>query len=76
MALLAATNRRTAARLLWTALADAPADPRSASPTSPPPTSGRSRSGWRPGLELHQEGYLGLRGMKPPSPYVHHGALL
>ena len=27
-------------------------------------------------LELHQEGYLGLRGMKPPAPYVHNGALL
>ena len=27
-------------------------------------------------LELHQEGYLGLRGMKPPAPYLHHGALL
>ena len=27
-------------------------------------------------LELHQEGYLGLRGMKPPAPYVHSGALL
>ena len=27
-------------------------------------------------LDLHQEGYLGLRGMKPPAPYVHNGALL
>ena len=27
-------------------------------------------------LELHQEGFLGLRGMKPPAPYVHNGALL
>ena len=28
------------------------------------------------GLRLGQEGYLGLRGMKPPAPYVHNGALL
>ena len=27
-------------------------------------------------LDLHQSGYLALRGMKPPSPYVHHGTLL
>ena len=27
-------------------------------------------------LELHQEGYLGLRAMAPPSPYLHNGALL
>ena len=27
-------------------------------------------------LDLHQEGYLGLRGMRPPAPYLHHGSLL
>jgi hypothetical protein len=27
-------------------------------------------------LELQQEGFLGLRGMTPPTPYVHNGALL
>ena len=27
-------------------------------------------------LDLHTSGYLALRGMKPPSPYVHNGALL
>ena len=27
-------------------------------------------------LELGTHGYLGLRGMAPPAPYVHHGALL
>ena len=27
-------------------------------------------------LELHQEGYLALRGMRPPTPYLHNGALL
>ena len=63
------------ARLLWAALADA-GDEAVASATSPPPTSGRSTSGWRARLELHTEGYLGLRGMKPPAPYLHNGALL
>ena len=68
-------NRRTATRLLWAALADGP-EQVDASTTSPAPTSGRSTSGFAARLELHQEGYLGLRGMKPPAPYVHNGALL
>lgn len=74
VALLAASNRRTATRLLWAALAEAPAE-----------TSIRHVTdvnqwvldvGFAARLELHQEGYLALRGMKPPAPYVHHGALL
>src|SRR4051794_3551423 len=72
--LLAATDRRTAARLLWAALADAPG----------PTTIGHVTAanawavdvGMTARLELHQEGYLGLRGMKPPAPYLHQGALL
>ena len=74
--LLAATNRRTAARLLWTALADAPAD----RPVTLPHVTGANQWAIQVGmaarLELHQEGYLGLRGLKPPAPYIHHGALL
>jgi hypothetical protein len=27
-------------------------------------------------LSVHTSGYLCLRGMKPPAPYVHHGSLL
>jgi hypothetical protein len=27
-------------------------------------------------LSVHQGGYLCLRGMKPPTPYLHHGSLL
>ena len=27
-------------------------------------------------LEVHQSGYLALRHMRPPSPYLHHGSLL
>ena len=63
------------ARLLWEALAvGAGADRRSG--TSPPPTSGRSTSGWPPASSSHQEGYLALRNMQPPAPYLHHGTFL
>jgi ribosomal protein S18 acetylase RimI-like enzyme len=74
--LLAATNRRTAARLLWTALADTPPE---TSVTVGHITAANQWAiavGMAARLELHQEGYLALRGMKPPAPYVHHGALL
>ena len=27
-------------------------------------------------LSVHTSGYLCLRGMRPPAPYVHHGSLL
>ncbi len=27
-------------------------------------------------LDLHTDGYLGLRGLAPPAPYLHHGSLL
>jgi GNAT superfamily N-acetyltransferase len=74
LALLAASNRRTAARLLWAVLADAPGEV-----LVPHVTAANHWAvdvGMAARLELHQDGYLGLRGMKPPAPYVHHGALL
>ena len=74
VALLAASNRRSAARLLWAALAEGPQE------TDLPHITGANQwaldVGFAARLELRQSGYLGLRGMKPPSPYVHHGALL
>jgi GNAT superfamily N-acetyltransferase len=74
LALLAASNRRTATRLLWAALADGPEQ------TSIAHVTGANQwvldVGFAARLDLHQEGYLGLRGMKPPAPYVHNGALL
>lgn len=73
-ALLAASNRRTAARLLWAVLADGPAE------TTIGHVTGANQwvldVGFAARLELHQEGYLGVRGMQPPTPYVHNGALL
>jgi GNAT superfamily N-acetyltransferase len=74
LALLAATNRRTAERLLWAALADGPAEVTVSHVT--PANQWVLDVGFDARLELHQEGYLGLRGMKPPMPYVHNGALL
>lgn len=74
--LLAATTRRTASDLMWESLA-----------SSPPGTGLSVRHitaanewaidvGMTARLALHQSGYLCLRGMKPPSPYLHHGSLL
>jgi GNAT superfamily N-acetyltransferase len=72
--LLAATNRRTAARLLWAVLADAEGDVLLPHVTAANPWVIQIGTAAR--LALHQGGYLGVRGMKPPSPYVHNGALL
>ena len=74
VALLAATNRRTAGRLLWAALADAPEQTTISHVTAA--NQWVLDIGLAARLELHQDGYLGLRGMKPPAPYVHNGALL
>jgi GNAT superfamily N-acetyltransferase len=74
LALLAASNRRTATRLLWAALAEGPAETTVSHVT--PANQWVLDVGMAARLELHQEGYLALRGMKPPSPYVHNGALL
>lgn len=72
--LLAATNRRTAARLLWTALADGPVEQTVRHLTAA--NEWAIDVGIEARLELHTSGYLALRGMKPPVPYVHNGALL
>lgn len=74
VALLAASNRRTATRVLWAALADGPDQVTIAHVTGA--NQWVLDVGFAARLELRQEGYLGLRGMKPPAPYVHHGALL
>jgi len=72
--LLAATNRRTASRLLWTAIADG-GDEQTVSHITAA-NEWAVDIGTAARLELHTEGYLALRGMKPPAPYVHNGALL
>jgi GNAT superfamily N-acetyltransferase len=74
VALLAASHRRTATRLLWAALAEGPEVATVAHVTGA--NQWVLDVGLAARLELHQEGYLGLRGMKLPAPYVHNGALL
>lgn len=74
VALLAATNRRTAARLLWEALASMEGQARVSHVTAA--NEWAIDVGLAARLDLHQEGYLALRGMDPPTPYLHNGALL
>jgi GNAT superfamily N-acetyltransferase len=72
--LLAATNRRTATRLLWEALA------RGRETTTISHLTAANEWALDVGiaarLSLHQQGYLGLRRMDPPAPYLHNGAFL
>ncbi len=74
--LLAATHRRTAADLLWQGLAlTAPGTEVSLEHVTAA-NHWAIDVGLAAGLEVSTSGYLGLRGMKPPSPYLHHGRLL
>ena len=75
--LLAATNRATATRLLWAALADGGSEQSEQSVFHLTAANEWAIDvGMAARLELYTEGYLGLRGMAPPSPYLHNGALL
>ena len=62
-------------RLLWEALASTHAA-RPTSATSPPANEWAIDVGMAARLDLQQEGYLALRDMKPPAPYLHHGTFL
>ena len=74
--LLAATNRRTATDLLWETLAaSAPEEPLAVSHVSAA-NEWAVDVGMACGLQLWTSGYLGLRGMRPPTPYLHSGGLL
>lgn len=72
--LLAATNRRTAARLLWECLAATGGEIEV--PHVTPANEWAVDVGLAARLEVHTVGYLGLRNLRPPAPYLHHGALL
>jgi len=74
VALLAATNRRTATRLLWAALADG--GRQATVPHLTPANEWALDVAIAARLDVRTEGYLALRGMAPPAPYLHHGALL
>jgi GNAT superfamily N-acetyltransferase len=74
-ALLAATNRRTATRLLWECLAASTGEVA----LVPHVTAANEWAidvGLAARLDLVQDGFLGLRNMRPPTPYLHHGSLL
>jgi hypothetical protein len=62
--------------LLWEALAGAPADEDVAIPHLTAVNEWAVDVGLAARLSVRTAGYLAVRGMKPPAPYVHHGALL
>lgn len=74
--LLGATNARTAQRLLWEALA---AHPPGSTVTVSNVTQANEWAvdvGLAARLSVSLSGYLALRAMRPPTPYLHHDALM
>lgn len=74
--LLAATNRRTAAHLLWEALASSPPGQQVSVHHITAANQWALDVGLAARLAIYQNGYLCVRQMKPPAPYLHHGSLL
>lgn len=72
--LLAARDATTASTLLWECLAGMADGAEVAHVTAANPWA--VDVGQRAGLSLTTRGHLALRGMDPPAPYVHNGALL
>ncbi|WP_200948142.1 GNAT family N-acetyltransferase [Nocardioides sp. Soil774] len=75
-ALLAATNRRTAARLMWEALASSTPGAQVSVHHITAANAWALDVGLAARLAIHQNGYLCVRHMSPPAPYLHHGSLL
>lgn len=75
IALLAASDRRTAAELFTDVLLR-----RHGQPFSQGHITGANqwalRTGVAAGLQIRADGYLGVSGLRPPTAYVHHGTLL
>lgn len=74
VSLLAARDEATAATLLWECLAGAPGEVEVPHLTAANPWA--VDVGMQARLGLWTSGYLGVRGMAPPAPYVHNGPLL
>jgi GNAT superfamily N-acetyltransferase len=74
--LLAASNRRTAARLMWEALASSRPDEQLSVRHITAANAWALDVGLAARMAIYQNGYLCLRNMKPPAPYLHHGSLL
>jgi len=76
VALLAATNRRTAQRLLWEGLAGSRPDEPFEIGHVTAANEWAVDVGMAARLDLYTSGYLALRGMAPPTAYLHHGVFL
>lgn len=74
--LLAATNRRTATDLLWESLAASSPDEECSISHMTAANEWAMDVGMAARMDLHTSGYLALRNMKPPSPYLHSGHFL
>lgn len=74
--LVAATNRRTATKLLWEALASSTPGEQVSAHHITPANAWALDVGLAARLAIHTNGYLCVRQMKPPAPYLHHGSLL
>lgn len=74
--LIAATQRRTATALMWEALAGSDPD----TPVDVGHITAANEwaidVGMAARMSLHQRGYLALRNMRPPAPYLHHASFL
>ena len=73
---LAATSRRTAARLLWAALATSQVDGHVVVPNITAEQQWALDVGLAAGLDVHQYGYLAVRHMRPPPTYLPSGHFL
>ena len=71
-----ASSHKVATTLLWEAVASCPPDVNLTIPHVTAANEWAVDVGLAAGLAVHTAGYLALRGMKPPAPYLHHGALL
>ncbi|MGW2546476.1 GNAT family N-acetyltransferase, partial [Kitasatospora sp. NPDC001574] len=74
--LLAASSKRIAVRLLREALARVPDGTEARVDHLTAEQEWALDVGLELGLTLETRGYLGLRGMRPPAPYLPNGALL
>ncbi|HEX7738552.1 MAG TPA: GNAT family N-acetyltransferase [Marmoricola sp.] len=74
--LVAATNRRTATRLLWEALASSQPGAEVSFGHVTATNEWALDVAIAARLAVRTSGHLALRGMKPPMPYIHHGSFL
>ena len=74
--LVAATNRRTASGLMWEALASSSPGSQVSAQHITAANAWALDVGLAARMAIYTDGYLCLRRMKPPAPYLHHGSLL